>query len=169
MSVVDSDNLRQVLGQFATGVCVVTGVDREGRPIGMTINSFNSVSLDPPLVLWSVGNQAAEYEVFCQAERFAIHILDQSQAELSNHFATPADNKFLPSIATELSPHGVPVLTDAMCCLHCEAEHSYPAGDHHILVGRVVRIDRRESATAELPLLYFASNYRAIGGVIGDS
>jgi len=168
MSVVDADSLRETLGLFATGVCVVTGLDTAGKPVGMTVNSFNSVSLDPPLVLWSVGQHAPEYEAFCQAGAYIIHFLNEHQAALSNHFATPAQDKFSAEVEMRVSVDGIPVLKDVMGCLHCVARHSYPAGDHNILVGQVVKIDRQETGKTELPLLYHASQYRRIGACINQ-
>ena len=75
------------MSRFATGVCIATSRDSSGKPIGMTINSFNSVSLDPPLILWTVGRQAPEYQAFCEASAYVIHILRDTEFAVSNHFA----------------------------------------------------------------------------------
>lgn len=164
MTVSDTEKTRIAFAKFATGVCIVTASD-EGQPIGMTVSSFNSVSLDPPLVLWSVGKHAPEYKAFCNAQYYAIHILCTDQVGLSNRFATPGIEKF-EGLNTTLSEQGVPLLTGAVACFHCHSQHNYPAGDHNILVGAVIAVDETIAVNAVSPLLYFASGYRQVGGVV---
>ncbi|OED37160.1 hypothetical protein AB833_24770 [Chromatiales bacterium (ex Bugula neritina AB1)] len=164
-----SEQYRQALGLFATGVAIVTTVGSAGEPIGMTVSSFSSVSLDPPLVLWSVGQQAPEYEAFCQCRYYAIHFLAGKQQELSNRFATPGADKFAALETSEMiaagQNTGVPVLSRSLACLQCEIEQNHLAGDHNILVGRVLSFsvpDSAESGGGEPPLLYFGGTYREI-------
>ena len=94
MSEFDQKEFRNALGMFATGITIVTTTTPEGEPIGMTVNSFASVSLDPPLVLWSVGNHANSYDIFTKTDHFAIHVLRKDQEELSNLFASRGEDKF---------------------------------------------------------------------------
>lgn len=154
----DSADFRAVMSRFATGVCIVTSVDSDGGPVGMTINSFNSVSLDPPLVLWTVGRQAPEYDAFCQASEYNIHLLRESEVHLSNHFATPSDDKFA---GQEFDLSSLPRMQKPWQLLKCKAEHSFAAGDHTILVGRVTAIE--SNAEDDRALLYYASQYHSVG------
>lgn len=156
------ENTRIAFGKFATGVCIVTAT-HDNIAIGMTVNSFNSVSLDPPLVLWSVGRHAPEYSAFCRATHYAIHILANDQIALSNRFATPGIDKF-EGIEVTSSAHGVPLLNRALACFHCSAKHNYPAGDHNILVGTVISVDQADKSDS--PLLYYSSDYREIGTTV---
>ena len=164
MTVPDPEKTRIAFSTFATGVCIVTASD-DGKPIGMTVSSFNSVSLDPPLVLWSVGTHAPEYQAFCRAEHYVIHILSSDQVALSNRFATPGIDKF-ESLDTSWSEQGVPILADTLARFHCSARHNYPAGDHNILVGAVNEVSSIDPVTEGAPLLYFASGYRKVGALV---
>src|SRR5690606_4337648 len=92
--ILDPRQLRRALGNFAWGVTIVTACDADGRKVGVTANSFNSVSLDPPLILWSLDKRSSAWNVFQQAEHFAVNILASNQIELSNHFARPQEDKF---------------------------------------------------------------------------
>ena len=158
------ESTRIAFGQFATGVCIVTATN-SGVSIGMTVSSFNSVSLDPPLVLWSVGRHAPEYTAFCQASHYAIHVLANDQVALSNRFATPGIDKF-EGIEVAISEQGVPLLSGTVACFHCAAMHNYPAGDHNILVGSVLLVDQAASGVA--PLLYYSSGYHDIGAQVNS-
>lgn len=165
MSSPESERMRSAFGQFVTGVCIVTAVGRE-HPIGMTVSSFNSVSLDPALILWSVGTHAPEYSDFCSASDYVVHILSTAQVDLSNRFATPGIDKF-DGLAYTFSTQNIPLLPNVVARFHCAAVHNYPAGDHNILVGKVTGFDQLEGDNARLPLVYFASEYREIGAVAG--
>jgi len=160
-SEISSDDFRAVMSRFATGVCVVTSRDMAGNPVGMTINSFNSVSLDPPLVLWTVGRQAPEYDAFCAASDYVIHILRESEAALSNHFATPSDNKFE---GQDFDLSAIPRMRNPWLLLQCKAEQNFVAADHNILVGRVT--DIQNNTGDDSALLYYASGYRGVGGPV---
>ena len=134
------DIIRSAFGRFATGVTIATAVGPEGRIAGMTASSFNSVSLDPPMVLWSVGMQASEYEVFADCKKFAVHVLSESQADLSNRFATPGIDKF-DTVNWELSSNELPVIANCPLCLQCETVASHQASDHRILIGLVIDVE----------------------------
>jgi flavin reductase (DIM6/NTAB) family NADH-FMN oxidoreductase RutF len=139
----DSRELRRTLGTFRTGVTVVTTVDEQGRFHGLTANSFSSVSLDPPLVLWSQAVKAQSHSVFFGAERFAVNILAEDQTELSNRFAKPSPEKFA-GLDVDIGLGGVPLLRGCSAWLQCRVFSRVPGGDHTIYVGEVDSIDRAE-------------------------
>lgn len=147
---------RNALGQFATGVAVVTTVDAQGRPVGMTVSSFNSVSLDPALVLWSLGNSTGNFDAFAQATHYAIHVLASQHKELALQFAQRGIDRFA-GIAWQPNAHGVPVLEDSIATFECRARSQYPEGDHLILVGEVLAC-RHEASTS--PLVYHSGKMR---------
>jgi len=157
-----SDVFRKAFGHFATGVTIVTAVAPDGKIAGMTASSFNSVSLDPPMVLWSAGTQAAEYEVFATCKKFAVHVLSESQAELSNRFATPGIDKF-EGIDWSLSSNNLPVISGCPMCLQCETIAGHEVSDHKVLIGLVVDVDLNSE---EPPLLYYGSAYYQLGDSI---
>lgn len=157
-----ADDFRAAMSRFATGVCIATSRDAAGNPVGMTINSFNSVSLDPPLVLWTVGRQAPEYDAFCAASGYCIHLLRETESELSTQFAIPSDDKFTGQDFDLGS--GLPRMNNPWLMLECRAEHSFAAADHNILVGRVVKIENNASDGSAL--LYYASQYHQLGSSI---
>ena len=132
----EARQFRDVLGTFTTGVVVVTSVGEDGRPIGLTVNSFNSVSLDPPLILWSLALKSPSLAAFRQHEYFAINILAEDQEPLCRQFATPAPDKFR-NIQFESGITGVPVLHGTAAHLECRTFARYPGGDHEIYVGEV--------------------------------
>ena len=132
----DKRQLRDVLGSFVTGVTVVTTLDAEGKMHGLTANSFSSVSLDPPLVLWSQATSAGSHPAFKNAERFTINILAEDQHTLANHFASRSPDKFA-GIEYDLGVDGLPLLRDCSAWLECKVVSRYPGGDHVIFVGSV--------------------------------
>ncbi len=150
----DKRQLRDVLGTFVTGVTVVTTYDKEGKAHGVTANSFSSVSLDPPLVLWSQSLTSKSYPAFRDSEHFAINILADDQIALSNHFAKSSDDKFS-GIEHSAGLGGVPVLHGAAAHLECVKVASYPGGDHVVFLGRVERM-RRSSGR---PLAFGSGRY----------
>jgi 3-hydroxy-9,10-secoandrosta-1,3,5(10)-triene-9,17-dione monooxygenase reductase component len=158
MTAFDQKLFRNALGMFATGITIVTTTGPTGEPIGMTVNSFASVSLDPPLVLWSVGQHANSFDIFAQTKHFAIHILGKNQEALSNLFASRGEDKF-GKLAWQPGDYGSPILPKYAVCFQCQTEHTYPGGDHTILVGRVMAFDDRADGEA---LLYFRGQYRYI-------
>lgn len=136
-SAVDLGELRSALGCFATGVAVVTTVGDHGAPVGLTISSFNSVSLKPPLVLWSLANSAPSIDAFRQHGDFAINILAADQIDICNQFARPSENKF-EGVRYRDGFNGVPLIEGAAARLECKAYATYPGGDHEIHLGEVV-------------------------------
>ncbi len=151
-------HLRDVLGSFTTGVVVVTTLGEGGRPVGLTINSFNSVSLDPPLVLWSLALKAPSLVAFRAAKSFVINILGEHQEALGRRFATPSDNKFA-DVAFEAGITGSPVLADTAAHLECRVYARHPGGDHEIYLGEVVALQDRGHA----PLVYHRGKFCRIG------
>ncbi|NMZ47028.1 flavin reductase family protein [Pseudomonas oryzihabitans] len=147
--------LRNLLGQFATGVTVITTRGRDGRKVGMTANSFSSVSLEPPLVLWSLARQAPSLPDFLAASHFAIHVLGSDQHQLSGHFARPAEDKFA-GIAHVEGTAGVPLLEEAVATLICRNHVQYEGGDHLIFLGE---IEHYRHSGGE-PLVFHAGQYR---------
>lgn len=133
----DARNFRQALGQFATGVTIVTTAGDAG-PVGVTANSFTSVSLDPPLVLWSLRRESSNLAAFQRAMHFAIHILAAEQTDLASHFARSASDKFA---STEWTPGvgGAPLLPGVAARFECSRHAEHDGGDHVTFVGRVER------------------------------
>lgn len=151
---IDPDEFRRALSSFATGVAVVTTLDAQGQKVGITVSSFNSVSLTPPLILWSVGVDSMSYDVFTTADYFAVHILTEGQTELCDRFAQRGNDKF-DGLDCRAGDHGVPILPDFAACFECTTEHIYPGGDHKIIVGRVHRFEEREAD----PLIIYRSRF----------
>lgn len=148
---VDARQLRQALGAFPTGVCLVTTVTGQGKREGMTINSFASVSLAPPLILWSIRDDARSAEAFLAARSFNLSILAAPQRELALHFARPAPDKFdAHEAAFDVAPNRCPRLKDAVATFECSVYARHQEGDHTILLGRVERFAHTDRA----PLLF---------------
>lgn len=152
----DSRAFRAALGCFATGITVVTTRTPEGTPIGLTVNSFNSVSLEPPLVLWSLGLNSSYLEAFRQCSHYAVNVLAADQEAYSQRFAMMHGDRFADIAWTE-GAGGTPLLTG--CCATFEVANSneYPGGDHALFVGRVENFSQD---TDKEPLLYFGGAYR---------
>ena len=157
----DSRHFRNALGRFTTGVTIVTCLDAAGTPVGLTANSFNALSLDPPLVLWSLRSASPSMAAFEAAPRFAVNVLSESQVELSRRFASRSENRFadLPWAAGE---HGSPVLTGCAAVFECETLSQQTAGDHRLFIGRVLAC----SESPLPPLLFQAGHYRLLGEVL---
>lgn len=151
---IDLGDFRRALSCFATGVAVVTTRDADGERIGMTISSFNSVSLDPPLVLWSIAENSYSYDAFVNAEYFAVNVLTMDQRDLSTRFARKSVNKF-EGLDVHEGLHGLPILPEFAACFECRTEHLYEGGDHKIVVGRVLRLEDRETD----PLIFYRGHY----------
>jgi flavin reductase (DIM6/NTAB) family NADH-FMN oxidoreductase RutF len=133
----DTGALRKVLGRYATGVTIVTTRDVNERLVGVTSNSFASVSLDPPLILWSVARRARSFEAFTRSGHFVINVLAGDQAHISQQFAKPQADKFA-GIAYRSGVGGCPVLTGTVAHFECRTEQIIDGGDHAIVVGRVL-------------------------------
>lgn len=150
-------DLRQILGKFLTGVTVVTTLDQHKVPVGFTANSFTSVSLDPPLILVCVSQTAGLASVFRRANSFAINILSTGQEATSNRFARRDEDRFA-NIDWQAKTTGSPVINDCAAWLDCEMYEKILAGDHIILIGRIVDAEK----TAHHPLGYYQGRYCAI-------
>lgn len=149
---------RRTLGAFMTGVAVVTTTDAEGRPRGMTMNSFTSVSLDPPLVLVCVDHRAASYDAFVESEGIAIHILGSDQQELAVTFASKSPDKFS-GLETVIGKGGAPVIPDVHAWIDCSTDRVVNAGDHAIVLGRVLDYDTRDRR----PLAFYQGKFNSFG------
>jgi flavin reductase (DIM6/NTAB) family NADH-FMN oxidoreductase RutF len=154
----DARTLRDALGCFATGVTVVTCIDGEGRPFGLTANSFTSVSLDPPLLLVCVHRDAASAAALTGASHFAVNVLQTGQQPASIRFSTRAEDRFGQGDWSE-GEYGAPVLKESLSVFECERDALHEGGDHHILVGRVLKASFDPSLD---PLLYFRGKYRRL-------
>ena len=154
---IDPAELRRCLGSFVTGVTVITALDGCGNPIGMTANSFNSVSLDPPLIVWSLRTSAKVFPVYNQAARFVVNILSEDQVAISNQFARSVTDRFA-GVLTPPGIDGVPLIDGCAAYLECRTEATYPGGDHVIFLGRVERI----VATSRKPLAFGAGRYMVV-------
>jgi flavin reductase (DIM6/NTAB) family NADH-FMN oxidoreductase RutF len=152
----DKDTLRKALGTFATGITVVTTRAPDGNPVGLTANSFTSVSLDPPLLLICPALTAATTKVLLEATHFAVNVLTDEQADLSHLFATKGTNRFAET-RCETWYHDVPIIRGALANFECERYSVTEAGDHAILLGKV---KHTRFAKQGEPLLYFRSEYR---------
>ena len=148
---------RRALGNFATGITIVTACSPTGEKVGVTANSFNSVSLDPPLVLWSVDKRSHSHAVFATASHFAVNVLAADQIELSNHFARPQDDKFA-GVGHDAGLGGAPLLPNCAARFQCERYQQLDGGDHWILLGKVVAFDDFGRA----PLLYHQGAYSMV-------
>jgi flavin reductase (DIM6/NTAB) family NADH-FMN oxidoreductase RutF len=151
----DSREFRNALGSFATGVAVVTALDSNGNPLGLTINSFNSVSLEPPLVLWSLACSSPNLDAFVASSHYAINILAADQENLSNQFASRLPDKFK-GIRWNAGLGGAPVLASACASFEVRNSVRHTGGDHLIFVGEVERFGRDD---ARAPLLYYRGHY----------
>ena len=154
----DPRTLRDALGCFATGVTVVTCLTDDEAPAGLTVNSFTSVSLDPPLLLVCVKKTASSAPALTSAASFAINVLQTGQQPASIRFAARDEDRF-GTTPWSCGDAGAPILADSLCVFECERFAVYDGGDHHILVGKVVKA----SFDAGLdPLLYFRGRYRRL-------
>ena len=150
----DSTRLRQALGQFATGITVIATRDEQEHFIGLTVNSFNSVSLEPPLILWSLSKRSRYLATFRQCSHYSISVLAAHQQDISQRFSTRHADRFqqVPHHVTEL---GLPLINNACAHFECRNRHQYEEGDHVIFIGLVEHC----SAQGGEPLLYFNSGY----------
>lgn len=148
---------RDALGAFATGVTVITGLTPAG-PMGITANSFASLSMDPPLVLWSPGRFSRRFDAFVETPHFAIHVLGADQAALGAHFARQGQDFDLPGVA--LNARGVPVLPGCLAVFECARDAVHEGGDHAIVVGRVLAARHRPGA----PLVFQGGRYGGFQG-----
>lgn len=155
---VDKNELRRVMGHFATGVTVITTCDESGNPFGLTANAVSSVSLVPPLILVCVDKKADTYPYFERSKVFVVNILSDVQEAISRRFATSGIEKF-EGIGYHKNESGCAVLDDAVGHIDCRIVQTYDAGDHTIYVGEVEAVD----ASDVPPLLFFRGGYRKLG------
>lgn len=153
----DTKAFRSALGRFATGVCLISVDDADSGAMAMTANSFASVSLEPPFVLWSIQNDSECFREYTQCQHFGISVLNDQQTVLSNQYARKGqhginDDDFI------RDSQGTPLLRDALAHFSCRLHQLYEAGDHHIIVGQVEAFSVLEGA----PLLFFAGGYNSL-------
>lgn len=157
----DTRTLRNALGRFTTGVTIITCRDADGAFIGLTANSFNSLSLTPPLVLWSLREASPNMAAFAQAGSFAVNVLAEAQVDLSRRFASPCEDRFAEG-AWALGEHGAPVLAGCAAVFECRTVQHQVAGDHRLFIGEVLAC--AESTLP--PLLFQAGHYRLLGEIL---
>lgn len=150
-------DFKKALGNYPTGVTVVTTFDQQNNPVGLTVNSFASVSLDPLLILWSIDKKSGSYPVFIEAERFAVNILADHQADICNLFASKVEDRFS-QCNWEKSERQLPLISGTLSQLECKTVHQIDAGDHIIFIGEVLHIHNEDKN----PLLYHRRNIGAI-------
>jgi flavin reductase (DIM6/NTAB) family NADH-FMN oxidoreductase RutF len=151
---------RDALGLFPTGVAIVTTVDAQGQPAGITVNSFTSVSLDPPLILVSIARTSRSFDLFNTVEHFAVNLLREEQRHVSSAFASPTADRFG---AVKHSPGHAnsPLIEAHLVAFECEAFARYDGGDHVLLIGKVLRLNHDPNLPPK-PLLYYRGQYREL-------
>jgi flavin reductase (DIM6/NTAB) family NADH-FMN oxidoreductase RutF len=153
----DARDFRTALGGFPTGVCLATALDSGGRPVGLTINSFSSVSLAPPMIQWSLARSATSAAVFRDAEHFAISVLSAEDRDISSHFARSAADKFAGfTHRFREGRHGIPLLADAVATFECRCCQRYYGGDHILLIGAV---EHYAYSPQRAPLVFHRGKY----------
>jgi 3-hydroxy-9,10-secoandrosta-1,3,5(10)-triene-9,17-dione monooxygenase reductase component len=150
----DNQAFRQALGSFTTGVTIITTTAPDGTPIGLTANSFNSVSLDPPMVLWSLAKTSLSVEAFNKAEHWNVHVLSQEQQDLSNTFASKGQDKFQ-GTSLEEGISSAPLISDCSARFQCRNMVTHDGGDHLIFIGEVLDFDQQ----ALPPLVFQQGQY----------
>ena len=150
-------DFRRSLGRFATGVTVVTCQDADGNRLGLTANSFSSVSLEPPLILWNIAKVSRSLDAFLAAEHFGVSVLAADQQALSVRFARSDIDPF-DGLECGLSAHAVPRIDAALAWFECRRYETHDCGDHHIIVGEVIDFEARDGD----PLVFYRSQYRQL-------
>jgi flavin reductase (DIM6/NTAB) family NADH-FMN oxidoreductase RutF len=159
MTELSQSEFRAALGRFPTGVAIATAVS-EGERLGLTISSFNSVSLSPPLVLFSIARSALSFPAWCKAGHFAINVLEENQQDVSTRFATPRTAKW-DGMNVIQGTTGAPLIANALVSFECAAYGRHEGGDHEIFVGRVVNFRLRDTAENR-PLVFHCGRYRRL-------
>jgi 4-hydroxyphenylacetate 3-hydroxylase, reductase component len=160
---VDLRQFRTALGTFATGVTVITTRGPRGELVGNTANSFNAVSLDPPLVLWSLGRSAYSFKAYLSTDHFAVNVLREGQEDLSARFGRQAAGKW-DGVDYETWETGCPILPNALAVFECKTAYTYQGGDHVIFVGEVLNYDFDPNGK---PLVFWRGGYFRVGGEDG--
>lgn len=157
----DTRAFRQACGKFATGITIVTAIGQDNAPFGVTANSFSSVSLEPPLVLFCLGRDATNFSDLRNTDCFAVNVLASDQEQLSNRFARldGSEEDSFTGVSYETWDTGCPILSGCLANFECRIENVHDAGDHVILVGRVQRF--KEDPDLK-PILYFSGKYREV-------
>jgi 3-hydroxy-9,10-secoandrosta-1,3,5(10)-triene-9,17-dione monooxygenase reductase component len=156
---VEPGQFRTVLSHFATGVVVITGRDEDGRPVGMTAQSFMSLSLDPPLILVCPSRTSTSWPRI-SGRRFGVSVLAADQCDVSGAFARSGGDKFA-DVEWHPGPNGMPLIAGAIAHIECDLESVHPGGDHHIAIGRVRTLAAAD--TEPVPLIFFRSHYWVTG------
>jgi flavin reductase (DIM6/NTAB) family NADH-FMN oxidoreductase RutF len=151
---VSSDVFRRACSRFATGVAIAGAIDSNGAPHGLTVSSFSSVSLDPPLILICLGHAIAAIDVFRQSRHFGLSVLHENQRALSERFAMRVDDRF-DFLDWRRGESGVPLIDGALAAMECETRHRVSAGDHDIFIAEMLRATIGDGR----PLIHFASEY----------
>jgi flavin reductase (DIM6/NTAB) family NADH-FMN oxidoreductase RutF len=159
LSSVSADEFRRACGRFATGVTIATVIDPKGNPHGLTVSSFTSVSLEPPLVLICLGHEVTVIDAFRAARYFGINVLTEEQEDISRRFARKGEDRFN-GLAWRAGKTGAPLIPGSLAAIECETAQRITSGDHDIFVGRMVGAETSEGP----PLLHFAGRYRAMDG-----
>lgn len=162
----DDRQFRDALGAFPTGVAVITAATADGERLGMTVSSFNSVSITPPLVLFSVVRRAHSFAAWMQVTRYAVNILSQDQEDISNRFARPLADKWNGLIVID-GETSVPLLPNALASFECEPHAHVDGGDHVIFLGRVVALRTTPLRRAQ-PLIFYGGRYRRLDAGFQD-
>lgn len=152
---IDSRFLRNALGQFATGVCVVTTEGKDVPAFGMTINSFAALSLEPPLVMWSIEKNSDCYSDFEKVTSYSVNVLTEDQKHLANRYAKRGEHALVENDYCE-GKLGGPVLSDSLAKFECDIDQRVDGGDHTILIGRVKHVEYQEGGR---PILFFSGDY----------
>jgi flavin reductase (DIM6/NTAB) family NADH-FMN oxidoreductase RutF len=154
---VSPDEFREALSRFASGVSVVTTCGSDGKPHGMTVSAFCSVSLIPPRVLICIEKITASHTAFAESGAYVVNVLHRSQMPLSERFANPAEDKFS-DITFHAGIEGIPVLDNALANIECRITHTFDGGDHTIFLGSVENVNCHDGD----PLIYYRSEYRGL-------
>ncbi|PSB91805.1 flavin reductase family protein [Candidatus Pandoraea novymonadis] len=153
-----SHEFRQALAQFATGVTIITTLAENGGMLGITASSFNSVSLKPPLILWSLANCASSMSTFCRNSRYIVNILATDQLELCRRFSISKGNRFA-GVSYTLSASGIPILDGVLAWFECHNRNRYDGGDHVIFVGEVERCGINRTSHLQMPLIFHGGGF----------
>ena len=160
LATIEQHHFRRVCSKYATGITILTVLDARGRPHGMTVNSFTSVSLTPPLVLVCIDRQTTILSHFLAGTRFAINVLHEEQKELSSRFARSGQDRF-EGIRWHAGETGAPLLPEVLATLECGVTQMVEAGDHVVVIGEALHASWREGQ----PLIYFNSGYQGLRSI----
>ena len=155
--------LRHAFGRFATGIAVITTLDERGQPYGLTINSFVSVSMDPPLISWNVVRGSNAHSVIARAGRFVVNVLAKHQRDTAQQMTGPIEQRFA-GVPHHCSSSGLPIIDDALATFECDTHSMVTVGDHDIVLGTVKQFEHREGR----PLVYWRGGYATAMAHDGD-